>query len=282
MKEVESYGGMYSSFDDIIENLGGTDDEDFLNNVPLEVLLQSIEKQFEEPEEFTNNDFVQAFIDNCEYAKQHLDEDDDITELDERRERFVLEIVKLFEKWLSLGFNDIENTPDAEQNDIIQYTYRFFLMDIKRNFTNLILNYIDENKEALYDRFKDASTASKAVFKNEIDNELDITILSNISPVVDYIMTDISTNLDDCIKFFELCTSDGANINIELSQQYFTEFKICGNFIRKYVERVNRDLLDTIKSKVRNRILKKYPKRTSINTQIDGEVEEVLNDESQV
>ena len=40
MKEVESYGGMYSSFDDIIENLGGTDDEDFLNNVPLEVLLQ--------------------------------------------------------------------------------------------------------------------------------------------------------------------------------------------------------------------------------------------------
>ena len=72
----------------------------------------------------------------------------------------------------------------------------------------------------------------------------------------------------------------GANINLELSQQYFTEFKICGNFIRKYTERVNRDLLDTIKSKVRNRILKKYPKRTSINTPMESEVEEVLNEDN--
>ena len=278
MREVENYGGMYSSLDDIIENLGGTDDEDFLSSVPLEVLLQSIDKQFEDPEEYINNDFVQAFVDNIEFIRVHPDDEVmDETDVVERRELFILHMVKSFEKWLGLGVNEIEGKPDAEQDDIIQYVYRFFLLDIKKNFTNLVLNYIDDHRDEIYELFKDASSASKLVFKNEINDEFDITVLSNLGPVVNHILNDVRNNLDDCTEFFRLCEGNSASENLESTRNYFNDFIICGNFIDSYIGLLNDDLLDTIKSKVRNKILKKYPKRKNINP-IEVETEEVVED----
>ena len=281
MNEVENYGGMYMSLDNIIANLGGTDDEDedFLSNVPLDVLTQSIDKQFDDPEEFINNDFVQAFINNIEYERSHYHTEDEDMDIEERREKFILYMVKSFESRLGLGFNDIDSKPEEEQNDIIQYVYRFFLMDIRKNFVNLIMNYIDENSEAIYDKYKDLSNASQAVFKNEITDEVDITVLANLSPIIDYILDDVSFNMDDCLKFFTLCEGKSANINLESTRDYFNDFIICGNFIKNYINLVDDDLADTIKSKVRNKILKKYPKRKNLNpVEEDNNIDETMDD----
>ena len=64
----------------------------------------------------------------------------------------------------------------------------------------------------------------------------------------------------------------------------YNNFELTGNFIEKYVSMINETFLMEIQSKMRNRILKKYPKRVrNVNTEekYDDLLEEVpLDDES--
>lgn len=235
------------------------EDELFLSEVPLKILEQSIESQFDDPLEYRKRDYIQSFITKYEFSVNNLYEEEK-ENLEELHAEFISFITRIFENRLSIGFPDIEDMDEDTQHELIHMTYCFFIKNIKKNFVNLILNYIDENKDRITEedicpRKRDVTTLN---FKTYIDDDDDVAILSNLDNVIRYILNDDHLSVDD---FIELCRTDGNCLETEFISENFNNFNITGNFIPSYVNMIDEDFYIEIESKVRNKILKKYPKQ---------------------
>lgn len=77
---------------------------------------------------------------------------------------------------------------------------------------------------------------------------------------------------------FELTTSDELSVELEFVKKSFDEFDLTGNFIQSYISMIDKYFRTELESKVRNKILKKYPKRKK--ELITEEDEEELENES--
>ena len=131
------------------------EDELFLSEVPLKILEQSIESQFDDPLEYRKRDYIQSFITKYEFSVNNLYEEEK-ENLEELHAEFISFITRIFENRLSIGFPDIEDMDEDTQHELIHMTYCFFIKNIKKNFVNLILNYIDENKDRITEEDRDA------------------------------------------------------------------------------------------------------------------------------
>lgn len=248
------------------------EDELFLAEVPLNLLQKSIESQFEYPVEYRKRDYIQSYITKYDFSKNNL-EGDELEELYEMRDRFFAFIINIFDVYLGVGFPELEDMNDEDAHDLILQTYRFFIKNIKKNFVNLIVNYINQNMEDLINdndlcpKKKDVTTLS---FKSEIENENDVIILSNLGDIINYILEQ-DFSVDD---FFNLIKSEGNCLETEYVEEKFDENLITGNFVEKYINMITNsdDFKVEIESKIRNKILKKYPKRT--RTKIESEIDE--------
>lgn len=235
------------------------DDELFLSEVPMELLQESIETQFGDPLEYRKKDYVQSFITKYEFSKDNMMEDD-LVMLEYNRDKFIEFLEEIFDNYLSIGFNELDNVDTDEQNEIMHQTYRFFIKNIKKNFVNIIFNYINEYKDDIsskYEKKKDVTTLN---FRAEIDDEYDTLVLANLGEIVNYIIEIVRdiTSVDD---FFELCQDDEVILELECVKHYYNEMQLTGNFIEKYVDMLDDDFKSEIQSKIRNKILKKYPYR---------------------
>lgn len=245
------------------------DDELFLSEVPLNLLQKSIETQFQDPLENRKRDYIQTYITKYDFSKQNL-EGDEAEELEQMNARFLSFITKIFDVYLGIGFPELEDMDDEEAHELILQTYRFFIKNIKKNFVYLIFNYIDKNMEELVNddeicpKKRDVTTLN---FKGEIENENDITIISNLGSVVSYILNQ-DFSVDD---FFDLIKSNSNCLETEYVEEKFDEFLITGNFVNNYINMVDSNFRIELESKIRNKILKKYPKRT--RKEIEDEIE---------
>ena len=131
---------------------------------------------------------------------------------------------------------------------------------MKKNFVNLIINYINENKSELYDDLPKKKDVTSLHFKSEIDNEEDATILSNLSTIINHILS-IDFGVDE---FLDLCQGDSNTLENEFVRKKFEDFTLVGNFVEKYTDMVGEDFKIDLESKIRNRILKKYPIRKKV------------------
>lgn len=236
------------------------EDELFLSEIPVELLQSSIKTQFDDPLEYRKKDYVQSFIMKYEFSKDNMLEDD-LAMLEVTRDNFLIFMEKIFQEKLSVGFVNLDDMGDEDQHELIHLTYRFFLKNIKKNFVNIITNIIENNTDeisARYDKKKDVTSVS---FKTEIDNEYDILVLSNLGSIIKDSLDDLS-NSDDVDTFFKLCEGDEPSLELEYVQNAYNEFELSGNFIKLYCDMLDTDFISEIQSKVRNRILKKYPKRS--------------------
>lgn len=233
------------------------DDELFLSEVPLELLEQSLEVQFNNPLEYRKRDYIQSFITKYEFSANNLYEEER-ENLEQLHAEFISFITRLFEVKLNIGFPEIEDMDDETQHELIHMSYCFFIKNIKKNFVHYILNYIDKYKDEISDesicaRKKDVTTLN---FKSYIHDDDDVAILSNLDSVIRYILNqDVTVD-----EFFELCKTDGNCLETEFIEEKFNTFEITGNFIPDYVRMMDEDFFIEIESKVRNKILKKYPK----------------------
>ena len=235
------------------------EDELFLSEVPIELIQSSIKTQFDEPLEYRKKDYVQSFITKYEFSKDNLLEDDLIM-LDVYRDGFLKFIEETFYNYLSLGFVNLDDLPEDEQHELIHLTYRFFIKNIKKNFVNIIWNYINNFKDEIqenYDKKKDVTSLN---FKTEIDDEYDILVLSHLGDIV-YDIIDKLKLKDDVNEFLDLCVTDEPILELEYVKNAFNEMELSGNFIENYLNMIDDNFIIEIQSKVRNKILKKYPKR---------------------
>lgn len=232
------------------------ENEMFLSSIPLNLLEESVKTQFDDPLEYRKTDYIQRFLNKYQFSIDNMYEDDQV-ELDQLHDDFILFMKNIFYEYLNIGMPDIEDKPEDEQHSLIHYTYSYFITNIKKNFTNLITNYIDKNRDDISSLFVKKKDVIYLNFKSEIYDEFDTLLLSNLSSIIEHILT----NEYDIDTFLDLTTSDELRLELEYVKTAFDEFNLTGNFIQAYISMIDNYFRTELESKVRNKILKKYPKR---------------------
>ena len=248
------------------------ENEMFLSSMPLNLIEEAIKTQFDDPLEYRKTDYIQTFLNKYKFSIDNMYEEDQM-ELDELHDDFISFIKNIFYEYLGIGMPNIEDAPEEDQHKLIQYTYRYFITNIKKNFSNLIINYINKN----HNEVASISIKKKDViyrnFKSEISDEFDVLVLSNLSSIIEHILSEEYT-VDE---FLELTTSNELSIELEFVKAAFDDFTLTGNFIQSYISMIDNYFRTELESKVRNKILKKYPKRKK--EIINNEDDEDLNDD---
>lgn len=233
-----------------------------LSEMPLSLMKENIIAQFEDPLEYRKKDHITTFLNMYEYSKENADlsEDEEMDNVIELRDDFYSFMQKLFKDYLNIGFVDFDDESEEDQDNLIHFTYRYFIMNIKKNFVSYILNWIEDHKEVLMDadddKKKDVTSMS---FKKEITDPTDIYILSNLSDIIDMTLNEL---VEDVLidEFFEKCGDEDC-LETRIVSNAFENMKITGNFVEKYVDMLDSDFKSEIESKVRNKILKRYKKK---------------------
>lgn len=234
--------------------------DSFLSELPLSLIKENIISQFDNPLEYRKKDYIQTFISMYRCAEENADvyEDEDIDSITELRDDFYSFMIKMFSDYLGLGFNDFWDMSKEDQDDMIHYVYRFFIVNMKKNFSCYIVNYIDSHRGEFChnddEKKRDVTTLS---LKKCITDPEDIYILANLGEVIDSILTDEIT-IDD---FFEKCDKDESCLETRFVIDKFDKFQLTGNFVDAYVDMLDDDFRLELEIKIRNKILKKYKKK---------------------
>ena len=180
-----------------------TNDEIILSEIPLNLIMESIKSQFDNPEDYRKNDYVQKFLKKYQYSLDNLrdDEEESIYEL---HDKFLLFIKNIFYNVLNIGFSGIEDYNEDDQHELIHLSYKFFINNIKKNFVNFVYNIINTDRDLVLQVCEKKKDVISLNFKNEIDDEYDILVLSNLSKIIDFILSQ-SYTVDE---FFEKCEPD--------------------------------------------------------------------------
>lgn len=236
------------------------EDEIFLSQAPLELLMENIRSQFTEPNWDHKNDFVQSFINKYLYTKENeLEEEAD--EIERLHDRFIQFMEDTLYEFLRIGIPGIEDrTSDEEAEEFVHYLYRFFIIFIKKNFVRVFKRYIKKHKEELYEKIPKTKDVAYLRYRNEIDDEVDCQIISKIFTVVEMVR-DILQEECDIDTFFDLARSDSINLEIDFIQEKYDIDEINGNFVPYYFDMVDDALLDEITCSVKNSLLKKYTEK---------------------
>lgn len=236
------------------------ENELFLSAIPLNLLEEAIKSQFNDPLEYLKTDYVKSFINKYEFSIENMYEYD-VADIEALQSDFIEFMEKMFSDYLHIGINDIDEYNENTQHELIHFTYKFFINDIKKNFVNLICNIINKQKEEIISICNKKKDVIYLNFKSEIDDEYDVLVLSNLSKIINYILS-LNYTVDE---FFDLCESENNSSCLELQyvKDKFDSFTLTGNFVPMYIKMINKDFKNEIESKVRNKILKKYPKRKS-------------------
>lgn len=248
------------------------DDEEFLSSVPIDILESGVVEQFNDPLEYRKKDYIQSFITKYEYSQDNMMEDD-ITVIEAIHDRFLIFIKNLFFERLNVGFVDLGDMGEEDQNELIHLVYRFFIKHIKKNFVNVVYNYINENQKEISEKYEKKKDVTSITFKGELSDEYDVLVLTNLGPIIDDVLDSVRAEAD-VEKFLELCNGKGTCLELEYVKHAYSEAAITGNFVEKYIDMVNELFKIEIQSKIRSRILKKYPTRTKQNIELDEENED--------
>ena len=237
------------------------DDELFLTDVPLNVIENSLSTQFDDPLEYRKNDYVQSFITKYNFSRENYREED-LMDLDSIRDEFVSFMLEKFDTYFNVGFVDFDSLDEEHQHEAIHIIYRFFIKNIKKNFVNITWNYIQKRKKEIQEIVEKKKDVTTAAFKQEINNEYDIQVLSNMSKIIDYVFAQIRLS-DDVDIFFKWCQGDDYILELEYIKMMYSKMKVTGNFIYKYIDMIDDDFKSEIQSKIRNKILRNYPTRVT-------------------
>lgn len=255
MSDLLSEIGFTSIFDDDVE------DADFLSEVPVSLIESSLEEQFIEPFEYRKKDYIEEYFTKYEDDKNNSILEDEYKGADEEHDEFISFVNSLFEKFLDISFVDIGDRPIEDQHELIHNTYKYFIKNIKKNFVSIVNNELKENLNNYLSNIDNTKRdVTYLTFKQEIDNEDDAILLSNLSAVIKDIIYNVVSEYS-VEKFFEMSDYGEADSIRQYVIDAYESFDLTGNFVKPYTEMIDTDNLIEIESKIRNFILKKYPVR---------------------
>nr|DAS58587.1 MAG TPA: hypothetical protein [Caudoviricetes sp.] len=235
------------------------DTEMMLTEIPIDVLEENIRKQFSDPLNNHKMDYLTNFITKYKYSKEVVEMNEDEDEkmnIEQFRSEFITFMTEIFRENLDIEFPIIDEMLEEDQDEVLHFTYRFFIINIKHNFVNMILNYIDKFKSDICETLPRKKDISTLTFKCDIEDPEDVLILSNLNLVIDYILS----RKIDVSEFLEMTDRDEPTLERFLLESFYDDTKVVGNFMDKYIQMINRNFKIEIESNVRNQILRKYIK----------------------
>lgn len=233
-----------------------SDEEVMLSELPLSIIKDSIKQQFDDPVTYGMNDFVQTFETRYIITKEDMDEENE-EEIETLYNTFIVFMRDIFKERLSLGFPELDDMTEEEQLELIHYAYRFFILNIKKNYTMLVWSYIQEYKAEIAEILPKKKNVSTNALREVIEDPDDITIISDMGECINLIVDNPDLTVDDFMKL-----SRGAEPNLEndFINEKYDDFNINGNFIPQYSRMLDPTTRIEIECNIRNKILSKYRK----------------------
>lgn len=247
--------------------------EIFLADEPFNLTKQHIRAQFRNPLELTI-DYISNFIETYNYSLSQVETDEEQYKLDQFRDEFFEFMMNIFSKVLDVEFPEFEVKSEEEQFDLLHMTYRYFIINIKHNFANYCINYIDKNKELIISTLESKEDITTTGLKKYGVEDSDILILANLYNIIKTIIDNEETEITDFVD-----NSDWHDpwLETELMQERIESDDIVGNFYPKYKNMISESVLREIEGKVRNKILKKYKNNEPViddEEEVDEEVKQ--------
>ena len=146
-----------------------------------EMIMNLINDQIDNIESYNNQDFLSSFIYNYKKTIEIFDEDetylevknDEILAIRSMMENVCHKLNKRFEEIFSVSLCDIEYNIEEEMIDILYMVYRFFIVNIRTNYINLINNilYNDKYVKKLIANYKVDKSVSLNAYKKITDDK---------------------------------------------------------------------------------------------------------------
>jgi len=268
MFNLSDYGYSPTDLDDVL----------FLSNIPIDILKENIQSQFDDPLEYRKRDYIQSFITKYEFSMENSFEDD-LDDVKEYRDEFIKFMIGIFDEYLGVGFNELDRLSVDEQLETIHLTYRFFIKNIKKNFVNIVKNYIEENKNILEDDLVIKNDVTSNAFNSIIDDKFDILVLCNLSEIIEIVFEYLKTEAD-VDDFLKLCVKDEPILERNFVNNKYNKGILTGNFVENYTDMIYDTYFVTeLQNKIRKSILKKYPLRKADIPKVEDSEEESMNEE---
>lgn len=262
-----------------------TDTYGYLNSATVELMIEYLKEQINSPYDYQSKNYVDDFIGNYNFSKNAIMTDyencegieteelnDALLDLEKDRNKFVNVYLNLLYEKLSIGFNDFEERTEDFQNNIMSIVYKYFILNIKRNYKNLCLTYIMEHKEKLAKAYKCSGNITSMIQKRRLSS-IDSDYLVILSSLKDIIRDAISAPYD--INEFVLATFgfDPPEYDQVLIKELIDKDIITGNFVPMYLDLVPSSLLDNIEFNIRYEILNKFSAELIDNSDDDYDEE---------
>ena len=239
-----------------------TEMETLLAELPFDLIKESIIDQINDPVNSSTN-YIDVILDKCElYKEEFKDNEDLISELNEKLLDFLVSIMSNINDKFQLGL-DIETISSySNAVEIGTSIYKYFILRYHKNIIRFFTKYIFNNKKSICDYYNESTNQKKDVstlaYKKHIKNPEDLCIITNLPSIIKYII-----NLDiEPIDFLEL-SANSENYDVCIIKELVNSGRLIGNFVPAYINLCvdSHDyILDELHTDIRLKIMKKIEK----------------------
>lgn len=222
------------SFDNPEYEPSELEDSIILTQDSLDLITESIRRQFEDPSGHGKIDAVETFMTRYKVtiseAEDNCDEEE-IAKAKDIHRRFIAFMEAILKEKLKIGIPELDDMGMDEQDEMVHYLYRFFITNVRQNMLNFIKAYIKKNKDALGSMLPDTKTVSSKRFSDIMDDQNMIRICANLSDVVKLALGDKDITVTD---FLEMCRAKEDDLEREFINEQYDNAGVTGNFVNKY------------------------------------------------
>lgn len=253
-------------------------EETTITSVSAEIIQESILSQFKDPSGYAKVDFVQSFFQRYKLTLKEIADDydeDEISVTKEIHRKFIGFMEKTLMERLSIGITELDNMGEEEQEQMVHYLYRFFIINLNQNMYNFFLHYIEKHKADIAATLPNVKTVSVRRLTDIMDDSDMIRICAWISEVTKYI-TEQEISVDD---YFELCMAKEYDLEREFTMQQYEDFAVSGNFIERYFAMIPEPIMVELESEMTAYLTRKYRKpKEEPQPAIEPEVVDIVSE----
>lgn len=249
---------MYIFDDDDFELSSDLDASNFLNDLPFDLIKETISNQISDPLS-TNTNYLSIITDKCEILRnQYEDNQDSLNNIDYALKDFFLFIIHEIDNKMNLGVAFDEDTAIPKVNQWGESLYNFFVLRYKKNIGRFIYKFIVKNKKLLTEEYSDISKKKDVTsisLKKAIKNKDDLNILTNLPSIIKTVLT-MDIEPQEFMKY--ACNPD--HYEGIVIRDLITLGIISNNFVHDYMSMMfdtNDDIMDEITTEIRMRIINK-------------------------
>jgi hypothetical protein len=247
------------------------EDETTLTDTSLQLIKESIENQFKNPIGYAKVDFVSQFIQRYRLTLTEISDDfneSETAEVKNMHTNFISFMERTLKEKLNIGIVDLEDMGEEDQEQIIHYLYRFFIININQNMFNYVYHYIKEHLDAIVEVLPEIKTVSSKRMEEVVDDPSIIKICTWMSKVIDIALHDENIFVDD---FFTLCRSKEYDLEREFIIEKYDNDEVTGNFVDNYRTMLPEPTLIELETELIAKFTKKYRKEKVVEPKNEEE-----------